>query len=239
MERRCAFPMTDRELALRYTPILHFDAAEPIPLRAVGYTVARAPMRSLSFPKREIAPPPGAQAMIEYALYWDYDIQHMYDLEHIWVCVDDAGQVVDAEASFHGRYMKLLPPIPTLTPPEDGHVHAFCQPGKHAFLPDGQLFTLLPDWAGCCNERAGGPVLVGGCFPGAYAPTAEENELSRRYIRACLAFTPTLRFTKTLADFGPSPAIMPWAELHAAIPGWIAQECGRLRAWAAKGGEGT
>ena len=51
--------MTDHELALRYAPIVHFDRNETIPLRAVGYTVAREPMRSLSFPKRELAPPQG------------------------------------------------------------------------------------------------------------------------------------------------------------------------------------
>ena len=33
--------MSDLTLAQRYAPIIHFDAAETIPLQAVGYTVFR------------------------------------------------------------------------------------------------------------------------------------------------------------------------------------------------------
>ena len=61
--------MTDLELALSYAPILHMDSAETIPLRAVGYTVFRAPSVSASFPKRRIDP--GTGTVIEYAFYFD------------------------------------------------------------------------------------------------------------------------------------------------------------------------
>jgi hypothetical protein len=53
--------MTERELALRYAPIVHFDENETIPLQAVGYTVATRTVRSRSFPKREIVVPMGAR----------------------------------------------------------------------------------------------------------------------------------------------------------------------------------
>ena len=135
--------MTEQELALRYAPIVHFDQNETIPLQAVGYTIAKETTRSQSFPKREIVVPQDAAFVIEYAYYWDYDIQHMYDLEHIWVTVSGDGQVMDAEGSFHGKYLKLLlPELPGALLPAQGHVHAFCQPGKHAFMPNGQLFRL-------------------------------------------------------------------------------------------------
>lgn len=216
--------MEDRTAALRYLPILHFDRAETIPLRAVGYAVLRRSGASPSF-RRYLAVPEGL--VVEYQYYWDYDIQHMYDLEHIWVYVNAQGQVYHAEGSFHGRYMNLLVPgIAGALPPENGHVHAFCQPGKHAFLPAGALFGLLPDWKECCNDLSGGDVLVGGPFLGRYFPTPGENARSRRYIRRHLAFAPTL-------DFAPLPtpeeAVMPWEALYAAIPGWIAQECARLK----------
>ena len=100
--------MTEQELALRYAPIVHFDQNETIPLQPVGYTIAKETTRSQSFPKREIVVPQDAAFVIEYAYYWDYDIQHMYDLEHIWVTVSVDGQVMDAEGSFHGKYLKLL-----------------------------------------------------------------------------------------------------------------------------------
>ena len=223
--------MTDHELALRYAPIVHFDANETIPLQAVGYTVARETVRSKSFPKREITVPQGAAFVIEYAYFWDYDIQHMYDLEHIWVAVSQEGEVIDAEGSFHGRYLKLLlPELPGTVPPTQGHVHAFCQPGKHAFMPDGQLYRLLPDWYTSCNTGSGGRVMVGGCFGGVYQPTEEENACCERYLKENLAFSPTLRFTKTVEDLGVTPRYMPWEELYEEIPHRIRQECDRLLA---------
>lgn len=223
--------MTEQELALRYAPIVHFDENETIPLQAVGYTVATQTVRSQSFPKREIEVPLGAACVIEYAYYWDYDIQHMYDLEHIWVTVDADGQVIDAEGSFHGKYLKLLlPELPGALLPSQGHVHAFCQPGKHALLPDGRLFRLLPDWYAACTDACGGPVLVGGCFNGAYHPTTEEDACSIRYLRENLSFKPTLRFTKKAEDLGVTPRYMSWRELYAEIPQRIRRECERLKA---------
>ncbi len=211
-------------LALRYAPLLHFDQRETIPLIAVGCTVLTQTDRSPSF-NRVLKVPTGG-FVVEYAYYWDYDIQHMYDLEHIWVYVSANGQLLHAEASFHGKYLTLLAPeLPGCLPPEDGHVHAFCQPGKHAFLPNGQLFRLLPDWFTCCNEQCGGGVLVGGPFQGVYTPTNEENERCARYIREKLAFQPTLRFSGTLAAEVP---YLTWEELKRRIPERIAAECARL-----------
>ena len=219
--------MTDLELARAYLPIIHFDRAETIPLRAVGYTVFREGRRSESFPKRAVDVPPGAAFVIEYACYWDYDIQHMYDLEHIWVTVGPDGAPIHAEGSFHGKYLNLYDPgLPGL-PPEGRRVHAFCQPGKHAFLPEGRLFRLVPGWFECCNAESGGPVLVGGPFGGAYAPTPEEDERCARYIRARLAFEPTMDFSGGMPE---DLRLMPWAEMAAWIPGRVAAECERLRA---------
>ncbi len=226
--------MSDLSLAQRYAPSIHFDAAETIPLQAVGYTVFRGAAQSGSFPKRQVIPPAGAAFVIEYAYYWDYDIQHMYDLEHIWVAVGADGQVLDAEGSFHGRYLKLLLQLSCVLPPTDGHVHAFCQPGKHAFLPDGQMFRLLPDWREACLSGAGGPVLVGGPFGGVYQPTEADNARSIRYIREHLAFEPSMVFTKSAEDFGLEPALMPWAQLWEEIPGRICAECARLAGLYAK-----
>ena len=91
---------------------------------------------------------------------------------HARIAAGRIGQVMDAEGSFHGKYLKLLlPELPGALLPTQGHVHAFCQPGKHAFMPNGQLFRLLPDWYAACTTACGGPVLIGGCFNGVYQPT--------------------------------------------------------------------
>lgn len=219
--------MDDQQLALNYAPIIHYDLGEPIPLKKVGYTVFREEARSDSFPKRTVRPARGG-AVIEYALFWDYDIQHMYDLEHIWVWVDEDGYVIKAEASFHGKYLMLWEPdMDFALPPEDGRVHAFCQPGKHAFLPEGGLFRLVPGWQENCMENAGGEVLVGGPFAGAYEPSEEDDARCATYIRAHLAFTPTLQFDK--GTILPAGLLCPWAELKAWIPARIRELCANLR----------
>lgn len=92
----------EHALAARYAPIIQFDAREPFLPLAAGYTVFRTDADSPSFPRRiELSPtgqPPAATA-IEYAIWWDWDIGHLYELEHAWVYLDSDGQVVRAEAS--------------------------------------------------------------------------------------------------------------------------------------------
>ena len=218
----------DAQLAARYLPIFHMDQTETIPMRAIGWTLARKTMQSPSFPKRKI-PVEGKTAFtIEYACYWDYDIQHMYDLEHIWVMIGEDGHLLHAEGSFHGKYLNLwdegMTDLGALAPHFD-RVQAFCQPGKHAFLPAGNLFRLVPGWLESCTTEAGGPVLTGGPFEGVYQSTEEEDALSERYIREELAFVPSLRFVPGARD----AVLMSWTELAAYIPGWIREECDRLR----------
>lgn len=223
--------MTDYEIVLRYAPLIHFDQNETIPLRAVGYTLCRKSAPSDSFPKRNLLVGGRCALVIEYAYYWDYDIQHMYDLEHIWVSVDADGQVMGAEGSFHGGFLPLY--MPGALPPEDGtHVHAFCQPGKHAFVGMGEVFRAMPFWKECCQEMAGGRVLVGGPFGGAYTPTQEDNRRCNVYIKNHLTFEPTLRFTQEAPCGVP---YMPWEELKARIPQWVRAECDRLAALEAGG----
>ncbi len=216
--------MTDREIALAYAPIVHFDQNETIPLRAVGYSVVRENRASESFPKRNILIGGRTAFAIEYAYYWDYDIQHMYDLEHVWVNVGEDGLPLSAEGSFHGGFIPMY--VPGVSPLTGKHIHAFCQPGKHAFLGDGRLFEILPDVRRCCKEEAGGPVLVGGPFGKIYSPTAEDNAASVWYIRSRLTFDVTLDFTRDAPD---GVLYMPWTELKERIPEWISAECRRIR----------
>ncbi len=225
--------LSDLALALRYAPILHYDKNETIPVRAVGYTVFKETKQSLSFPKRAVAVPENSM-VIEYAYYFDYDIEHMYDLEHIWVTVDQDGNAAAAEASFHGKYLVLLVPgLHGALEPEDGHVHAFCQPGKHAFLPAGDLFRVVPRWDVCCSTGAGGPVLIGNPFSAEYSPTGRDlfvptkadDAHSIRYLRENLSFVPSMQFEEKKLN---ESVYMSWEELFRLIPRWILDECRRL-----------
>ena len=82
----------DYRLALSQAPTIRFDAREPFTPAAVGYTVFRESGRSPSFP-REIRLGAGVAAVVEYAVWWDWDIQHLYELEHIWVYLSADGEL--------------------------------------------------------------------------------------------------------------------------------------------------
>jgi hypothetical protein len=82
----------DHELACYYAPIIQFDAHELFLRLAAGYTIFKNYNESLSFPRQielhKMGHPEAAFA-IEYAIWWDWDIQHLYELEHIWVYIAD------------------------------------------------------------------------------------------------------------------------------------------------------
>lgn len=98
----------DRQLIQAYAPYLYFDKHEPFfPVR-VGVTIFEREGASPSFRRSFSFRDPRVKKIIEYAIYWDYDIQHLYELEHVWVYIGHEGEVIDCEASFHGKYLKGL-----------------------------------------------------------------------------------------------------------------------------------
>ena len=97
----------ERALAARYAPTLRFDRNEPFFPLAAGYTILRQSGPSPSFRQGhqiDLAPEgqPATRFAIEYAIWWDWDIGHLYELEHVWVYVDERGDVARCEASWHG-----------------------------------------------------------------------------------------------------------------------------------------
>ena len=93
-----------RAFAVKYVPHLRYDKREPFPLVAVGYTIfdrqGQSPSCSVV---HEMAP---GERVIEYALYFDFDIQHLYDLEHVFVKVDAVGAVIGVISSIHGKFFE-------------------------------------------------------------------------------------------------------------------------------------
>ena len=75
----------ERCLAEKYAPILQMDGKEPFKIVGVGYTLYENAKRSASCTRMIDPAQYGAEYCIEYAYYYDYDIQHLYDLEHLWV----------------------------------------------------------------------------------------------------------------------------------------------------------
>lgn len=181
------------KMALKYAPHIYADKAEPFPIRLIGCSVFTEKGYSQSFPGLELDPRQfGATAILEYAIYYDYDIQHLYDLEHIWVAVGREGQVADCWCSFHG--MRLRAAGVSMFRVEDTHPVLYAQPGKHAMLPAPELFELHPQFHTACNTDAGGGLLVPPMLRGRMFTDEARDERVKRYIRSHFVFEPTLEF---------------------------------------------
>ncbi len=185
----------DMELIKKYSPNIYFDLREPFfPVR-IGCTVFDKTNNSPSF-KREINfDNEKIKCVIEYAIYWDFDIQHLFELEHVWVYVDKNGNVFDCEASFHGKYLKGLSKDKSNI--EDStHVKLYSQPGKHAFSPIIELFELIPDIEKANYEDVGKEGLViTSIAKGRYSTNDEINHMVESYMQQ-FRFRPLMQFEK-------------------------------------------
>lgn len=205
----------NNELARVHAPIIHFDAAEPFLPLAAGYTVFHAAAPSPSFP-RTIELPDGAALAIEYAIWWDWDIDHLYELEHVWVYLDEAGKLIAADASWHGGWNAMTV--------DHGELALYSEPGKHAFA--SSIEPLLERRAktleACTSLHKTRRLLVTPLFQDIIPlGTPVEQELVCNYLQGQL-FQPTYEFSKSfaLAD----ARLVPWPQLQR----WIPQ---RVRWW--------
>lgn len=235
-----------RRLAERYVPRLRYDRAEPFELQGVGYTVYTADnicradgaeVKSVSCKLRFPVEP--GETVIEYAFYYDFDIQHLYDLEHVFVRVgpegspqgspernpesSPEGRISGVLGSFHGKFLNNL--LEGETEFEDTHVILYVQPGKHAFIHKPHYFRLFPDRDKCCREYAGQDgLLIAPMFEGRISTDEAFDRQVERYIRENYAFTPAWEFS---AEYPRLPKaeekLMPWEELDGLIVRRIAE----------------
>lgn len=204
----------DGALARKHQPVLCIDLNEPSPPLVMGYTVLRQAGVSASS-KFAISPPPDG-AVIEYAVWHDWDIQHLYDLEHIWVHVESNGGVSRVEGSMHGSRVAMdtgngLPEM------RDTRPIMYCEPGKHAVWARARPMSFI---AGAmirdaCGRDAGAQgIHLGNRFAdsGAYMATGFDHRLARLAMRRA-AFVPSFIFNSP-----ETPALVPWPTLAAWIP---------------------
>ena len=217
---------TDLSLAARYAPWIYFDEAEPFFPLVVGYSIFSTEQQSPSFLRRiQRGWRPVWATAIEYAIWWDWDIGHLYELEHVWVYLDNADELIWIEASSHGAYASML--LEDGNQPREGsHPLVYSQPGKHAFSPSPHWFVMFRDMVHTeTSSRAGsGGVLV---KPEYARQIAKNPEVDAR-VSAWLskqAFLPTLRFTNLFKV--EANILVPWPVLDTWIPQrvnwWISQ----------------
>jgi FMN phosphatase YigB (HAD superfamily) len=207
----------DVALAARFAPVIQFDAAEPFLPLVVGYTIFRKEEQSPSFYRRiQRGWRPAWAVAIEYAIWWDWDIGHLYELEHVWVYLDEAQNPVWVEASSHGVYASML--LEGGAIPMDGtHPVVYAQPGKHAFSPTPHWFEMFRDmvFAETSPYAGRGGVLVKAEYARQIAKTPEIDAKVAAWLRRKV-FTPAMQFT---LPFRVTPEMLvPWPALDAWIP---------------------
>lgn len=209
----------DEELARLFSPILLLDKREPFRPQVIGVTVARSPTLSSSFSGNLMLVPPNDGVIIEYALWWDWDINHLYELEHVWVTgsnSNDKPVVWAVEGSSHGGSRKLD------AARRDTHPVVYCEPGKHAFfvpesapsLEPRTLTLLCQDWAGCGGLI--GRAVAPGSVPLRFDPA--NRRVTRRWLQQH-AFTPSFEFTTEVVM--ETLPLRPWLSVAAWIPSRI------------------
>lgn len=213
------------KIVQKYSPYIYFDENEPFYPVKVGYSIFKKPGESKSFIRKINFDTNIVDYVIEYAIYWDYDIQHLYELEHVWVFVSKNGELVDGEASFHGWYLKAL--LKDRSNIEDKtHMAIYSQPGKHAFLPRPEYLELIPDLRSATYDSAGNSgLIVTSIFKGIYETNDEINAMVRDYLRN-YGFRPTMRFEKYII---PEDIIITWEDLFIEIPQRIADRLEEIR----------
>lgn len=215
-------------LARRLAPILLFSDNEPFLPSRVGISILDAPGRSPSS-QLDITFESNVERVIEYAIWWDWDVQHLYELEHIWLKLDGADRIVGVEASAHGGKFAMSGPDGAL-PLVDGRITLISTPGKHAFTPTAAEQDKTRELTEiCCVELAGrGGLLINDMFRDAIGPvSAADHRAVKRYLQA-RAFAPVFRFGQGV-DLG-KVEMMSWDELAAWIPGRVRDILAEIRA---------
>jgi hypothetical protein len=217
----------DHTLATRYAPIINFDAREPFLPSLVGYTIFRESAPSPSFSRQIHLDEAGrtqAPKVIEYAIWWDWDIQHLYELEHVWVYVNAEEHVIHAEASWHGSYHSLaLNGHLSLT---GDRVTLFAEPGKHAFAPAQEWLVSDSDRIRqLCRYPGKKGVWVTSLFEGViHDKSPDVDRLVQEYLEQ-FAFDPSFEFTQ-IFPIAPDHLVS-WPRLFEWIPRrvtwWVAQ----------------
>ncbi|CAH1227844.1 hypothetical protein PAECIP111891_06186 [Paenibacillus allorhizoplanae] len=218
----------DLALVKTYAPQLFFDRLEPFfPVR-VGVTLFDQDGPSPSF-RRIISFESDTRIakVIEYAIYWDYDIEHLYELEHVWIYVGHDGSVINSECSFHGKFFKgLLKDRSNLSKNNPTQVKLYSQPGKHAFSPLLAMLDLVPNLHTCTYETAGSAgLLVPDMLRDQMATDKETNQLVERYLQT-FRFRPTMEFIEFAWE---ESLFVPWPELLKEIPQRVNHELNVMR----------
>lgn len=217
-------PLSDAEVAARYAPVFMLDSNEPYLPVALGQTVFRNVAPS---PSSKFTIEPAGELTIEYAVYYDWDIGHLYDLEHVWVHVDHSGAVIRVDASSHGGRL-VMDAGAGSAQMSHGRPVIYVEAGKHAHWasPDHVDAGSRRRLEAVCGPLAGEEgVHLGNDFAksGKYSASAADHRRARLKMQGD-AFVPAHAYRRLEMDL----PILPWPELAAEIPKRVKSELARL-----------
>lgn len=211
----------EHQLAARFAPLIRFDVREPFLPIAAGITVFSADGPSPSMNRAIYLAPPGkpaARLAIEYAIWWDWDIHHLYELEHIWVYLGANDKVVRVEGSWHGKFNELALQM------DGDHPVVLSEPGKHAFADRPELFQQRAAELRRSETQHVGAlahVLISKMFADQIRREPYDDSLARSYLIQ-KAFQPAWEFSQVFR-FEPD-----WLVSWSALSAWIPD---RVNAW--------
>lgn len=161
-----------------------------------------------------------ATRVLEYAVFYESDIGHIYDLEHVWVYLDGKNQIIGIKATRHGM-ISVQYPTPASIRYYKGHPIMFVSPGKHSYYTNpSQMqkkylshacnrpctsildihFFFRPEWD-----------MIKKHYPG-------KNTIKIAY-QNHYCFEPSFRFTKYMIPHsGYGSIFTPWSDLEKEIP---------------------
>ncbi len=165
-----------------------------------------------------------AAKVIEYAIFYLTDIQHVYDLEHVWVYLDKNDNPLAVRGTQHGMVVYLYgfhKPVNM----KNGHPILIVSPGKHAHYTNAnQLHAKILTAA---NRNPG----TNGMYRIQFFTNEEWKEVQkvypgkiklRLYYDINYSYTPSFRFRTYLIPkrsntrkFGQ---LVPWDDLRSFIP---------------------
>lgn len=203
-----------KEIAIKYLPYFMADEREPFPIQAVGYSIFTNESKSLSCNRLLKWNKNSIQYVIEYAVFFDFDIQHLYDLEHVFVYVGVDGRIVDIELSFHGKFIRGM--IEGITQIEmESHPVVFMQPGKHAMMAAPEYFQLCIALEESCNELSGvDGFLIAPMFEKILFTNEIIDKKVEQFLKEDYAFTPSMKFKPSQFNIS---MLMPYDELEVFI----------------------
>jgi hypothetical protein len=158
-----------------------------------------------------------AKMVIEYAVLYDSDINHIYDLEHIWVYLDEKFRIMGVKGTRHAMHVTQY-----ATPEQikfvQGHPVLYAAPGKHSYYQHPSLMEKGLYTREC--RRGAGRVMDVQYFSTEMwrklLPYYPGKAAIKKAFQSKFVFTPSYSFSNAIHL--TRSMMVPWDELEKEVP---------------------